>query len=257
MFCFCNISFLIVPTLSHTCEQKCYTDREFVLLFYEVGIPLPMGGVERGGSKILLSFTDMAAISGSWVSYIFTSRANLSTPKKKNKAKQFLITTTDYFTCLFVSGVCRIFNRTFSLVVEPICFDDLLLDLGGHGQHKLQHLAHVIAGALSGFLHAGCVLRHGKGLDHLTQNNWNAWDNSVYELWLCCGSWACKDWSLTSGLLYSESGLLCWGRGHAGLRHSRDLLQMSEAATVNIKTSHSHHHMIRSYHQSENFWQVW
>ncbi len=34
-------------------------------LFYEVGMPLPMGGVERGGSRRLLSFTDMAAISGS------------------------------------------------------------------------------------------------------------------------------------------------------------------------------------------------
>lgn len=65
MFRFCNIWILTIPALSHTCEQKCSTDREFVLLFYEVGIPLPIGGVERGGSKILLSFTDIAAISGS------------------------------------------------------------------------------------------------------------------------------------------------------------------------------------------------
>lgn len=74
----------------------------------------------------------------------------------------------------FSAVACCTFTVTFSLIVKPICFDDLLLDLGGHRQHKLQHLAHVVAGALSGFLHAGCILRHGKGLNHLTQNNWNA-----------------------------------------------------------------------------------
>lgn len=46
-------------------------------------MPPPMGGVERGGRSRDLSLTDIAAISGSCVSYIFTNLANLRTPRKK------------------------------------------------------------------------------------------------------------------------------------------------------------------------------
>lgn len=47
---------------------------------YEAGMAPPIGGVDNGGRRRAFSFADMAAISGSWVSYIFTSLANLRTP---------------------------------------------------------------------------------------------------------------------------------------------------------------------------------
>lgn len=72
-------------------------------LFYEVGMPLPMGGVERGGRRRLLSFSDMAAISGSWVSYIFTSRANLRTPEGQNAEVE-----NDSFLLAFARFACSI-----------------------------------------------------------------------------------------------------------------------------------------------------
>lgn len=68
---------------------------------------------------------------------------------------------------------------TFSFIVEAVCFDDLLLDLSGHREHELQHFAHVVAGAFSGLLHAGCILGHGEGLDNFTKNNWNT-HNQMY-----------------------------------------------------------------------------
>ena len=50
---------------------------------YEAGMAPPIGGVESGGRRRDFSLADMAAISGSWVSYIFTSRANFKTPVKE------------------------------------------------------------------------------------------------------------------------------------------------------------------------------
>lgn len=47
---------------------------------YDAVMAPPIGGVDKGGSRRDLSLADMAAISGSWVSYIFTSLANLRTP---------------------------------------------------------------------------------------------------------------------------------------------------------------------------------
>ena len=47
---------------------------------YEAGMAPPIGGVESGGRRRDFSLTDMAAISGSWVSYIFTNLANFRTP---------------------------------------------------------------------------------------------------------------------------------------------------------------------------------
>lgn len=43
----------------------------------------PIGGVDKGGRRRDLSLTDMAAISGSWVSYIFTNLANFRTPESE------------------------------------------------------------------------------------------------------------------------------------------------------------------------------
>lgn len=50
---------------------------------YEAGMAPPIGGVESGGSRSDFSFADMAAISGSWVSYIFTNLANFRTPENE------------------------------------------------------------------------------------------------------------------------------------------------------------------------------
>lgn len=58
---------------------------------YEAGMAPPIGGVDSGGRRSDFSFTDMAAISGSWVSYIFTNLANFRTPKEKTKP-QFAFT---------------------------------------------------------------------------------------------------------------------------------------------------------------------
>lgn len=181
-------------------------------LFYEVGMPLPMGGVERGGSRRLLSFTDMAAISGSWVSYIFTSRANLRTPVRQEAAVEM----TAFCLCLHV---CT-FNLTFSFIVETVCFDDLLLDLSGHRKHKLQHLAHVVAGAFSGFLHACCVLRHGESLDHLTKNNCNGRDNSLAESKSCHDPWEYDLRTDVSPLACSTVSVCCCAGAEAMLAHS-------------------------------------
>lgn len=51
--------------------------------FYEAGMAPPIGGVESGGKRSDFSFADMAAISGSWVSYIFTNLANFKTPRRE------------------------------------------------------------------------------------------------------------------------------------------------------------------------------
>lgn len=48
-----------------------------------------MGGVDRGGRRRDLSLSDMAAISGSWDSYIFTSLANFRTPEQKPNQKGY------------------------------------------------------------------------------------------------------------------------------------------------------------------------
>lgn len=53
---------------------------------YEAGMAPPIGGVDRGGRRRDFSFADMAAISGSWVSYIFTSLANLRTPMREERS---------------------------------------------------------------------------------------------------------------------------------------------------------------------------
>lgn len=50
---------------------------------YEAGMAPPIGGVDRGGRRRDFSLADMAAISGSWVSYIFTSLANFRTPESE------------------------------------------------------------------------------------------------------------------------------------------------------------------------------
>lgn len=51
-------------------------------ILYEAGMAPPIGGVDKGGNRRAFSFADMAAISGSWVSYIFTNLANFRTPVK-------------------------------------------------------------------------------------------------------------------------------------------------------------------------------
>lgn len=58
---------------------------------------------------------------------------------------------------------------TLSFVVEAVGFDNLLLNLGGHREHQLQHLAHVVAGTFSSLLHPCSVFWYREGLDHLTQ----------------------------------------------------------------------------------------
>lgn len=50
---------------------------------YEAGMAPPIGGVDSGGRRRDFSLTDMVAISGSWVSYIFTSLANFRTPESE------------------------------------------------------------------------------------------------------------------------------------------------------------------------------
>lgn len=47
----------------------------------------PIGGVDSGGRRRDLSLTDMAAISGSWVSYIFTNLANFRTPESEEEPR--------------------------------------------------------------------------------------------------------------------------------------------------------------------------
>ena len=54
---------------------------------YEAVIAPPIGGVDRGGRRSDFSLADIAAISGSWVSYIFTSLANFRTPKIEAEPK--------------------------------------------------------------------------------------------------------------------------------------------------------------------------
>lgn len=60
---------------------------------------------------------------------------------------------------------------TFPVAAEAIGFDNLLLNLRGHGQHELQHLAHVIARVVPGLVHPHGVLRGRKRLDHLGQDH--------------------------------------------------------------------------------------
>lgn len=50
---------------------------------YEAGMAPPIGGVDSDGKRRDFSLTDMAAISGSWVSYIFTNLANFKTPERE------------------------------------------------------------------------------------------------------------------------------------------------------------------------------
>lgn len=47
-----------------------------------------MGGVDRGGRRRDFSLSDMAAISGSWDSYIFTSLANFRTPEEQPNQRE-------------------------------------------------------------------------------------------------------------------------------------------------------------------------
>lgn len=54
-----------------------------VNISYEAGIAPPIGGVDSGGKRSDFSLVDMAAISGSWVSYIFTNLANFRTPESE------------------------------------------------------------------------------------------------------------------------------------------------------------------------------
>lgn len=70
---------------------------------------------------------------------------------------------------------------TLSFVVEAVSFDDLLLDLRGHGEHELQHLAHVVAGTFPGLLHPRRVFRHREGLDDLAQYHWEKPNSSSYS----------------------------------------------------------------------------
>lgn len=53
--------------------------------FYDAGMAPPIGGVDSGGKRSDFSFDDMAAISGSCASYIFTSLANFKTPEMKQR----------------------------------------------------------------------------------------------------------------------------------------------------------------------------
>ena len=55
---------------------------------YDAGMAPPIGGVDSGGRRRDFSLTDMAAISGSWVSYIFTSLANFRTPGSEHQRSQ-------------------------------------------------------------------------------------------------------------------------------------------------------------------------
>lgn len=68
---------------------------------------------------------------------------------------------------------------TLSFVVEAVGFDNLLLDLGCHREHQLQHLSHVIAGTFSSLLHPCSIFWYWEGLDHLTQYHWEGNKASV------------------------------------------------------------------------------
>ena len=166
------------------------------IVTYEAGMPPPIGGVDRGGKSRDFNLADMAAISGSWVSYIFTSLANLRTPKTKMKVWAIIII---YISSIVVYNVCM--YLTFSLVVEAISFDNLLLDLCRDREHKLQHLAHVVAGTLPCLFHAGCILRHRECLDHLTEYHCNKRGGSL------SGVPATADWTSTCGTIWQHSHL--------------------------------------------------
>lgn len=62
-----------------------------------------------------------------------------------------------------------LFLLTLSFIIEAIGLNNLLLNLGGHGEHQLQHLAHIIAGTFSRLLHPCSIFWHCEGLDHLTE----------------------------------------------------------------------------------------
>jgi len=53
----------------------------------------------------------------------------------------------------------------------------------------------------------------------------------VSKSWANFHFWACNI-SLTSCLLHSERGLLCWGRGHAGSLHGADSPPMTAMTTI-------------------------
>lgn len=83
--------------------------------------------------------------------------------------------------------IARGFFLTFSLIIESIGFNHLLLNLGGHREHKLQHLAHVVAGTLSSLLHPCSIFWYRESLDHLTQYHCKNQQNtrsSCFTLWI-------------------------------------------------------------------------
>lgn len=57
---------------------------------YDEGMAPPIGGVDSGGRSRDFSLADIAAISGSCVSYIFTNLANLRTPERKARPESML-----------------------------------------------------------------------------------------------------------------------------------------------------------------------
>lgn len=75
--------------------------------FYEAGMAPPIGGVESGGKRSDFSFADMAAISGSWVSYIFTNLANFKTPRREAETllKNMIYTALKHKQMSFVSNM--------------------------------------------------------------------------------------------------------------------------------------------------------
>lgn len=78
----------------------------------------PIGGVDSGGRRRDFSLTDMAAISGSWVSYIFTSLANLRTPERKADQialKLFLLPLIT-FSMLFICD-CSLYDMFTELII--------------------------------------------------------------------------------------------------------------------------------------------
>lgn len=60
---------------------------------YEAGMAPPIGGVDSDGKRRDFSLTDMAAISGSWVSYIFTNLANFKTPEREAEPGSLYVST--------------------------------------------------------------------------------------------------------------------------------------------------------------------
>lgn len=149
----------------------------------------PIGGVDSGGRRSDFSLTDMAAISGSWVSYIFTNLANFRTPKKWRKitsvclSYQHLVRETFLPLLALHKFILKMtalsLMLTLSFVVEAVGFDNLLLNLGCHREHQLQHLSHVIAGTFSSLLHPCSIFWYWEGLDHLTQYHWEGNKASV------------------------------------------------------------------------------